>query len=103
MYLRFPGLKGRGLWARGSDAGVPMRKLSEGVLEGIPADVGVSVSDNPATEAARRAIMEAIRDSCGATLSEAIDVQARHSADFTVSSFCKEGTIGAEYQRTLMV
>ncbi len=85
------------------DAGVPRRNLNGDVLEGIPADVGVSASDNPAIEAARRAIMATIRDSCGVTLSRAIDVQAGHSADFIVSSCCKGGTIGAEYRRTMTV
>ncbi|MHC4399154.1 MAG: hypothetical protein ACYTG0_05715 [Planctomycetota bacterium] len=89
--------------ASGKAAGLTMRKLDEGPLKGIPADAGVSVSDSPATEAARAAIVHSIRDSCGARLSESLDVQARHSADFTVTSFCREGSIGAEHQRTMMV
>jgi enoyl-CoA hydratase/carnithine racemase/3-hydroxyacyl-CoA dehydrogenase len=89
--------------ASGGAAGLPMRRLEEGILEDIPADVGASVSDSPAKEAARKAILEAIRDSCAVPLSEALDVQARHFADFTVSSFCREGSIGAERQKTMMV
>jgi len=89
--------------ASGKATGPTMRRLDEGVLKGIPADVGLSASDNPATEAARTAIMHSIRDSCGAALSEAIDVQARHSADFIATSFCREGSIGAEHLRTMMV
>ena len=90
-------------FASGKASGLPMRNFDEGTLEGIPADVGVSASDNPATEAARKAIMESIRGSCGVPLSEAIDVQAKHSADFTASSFCEEGSIGAAYQKTILV
>jgi len=89
--------------ASGKEGGLSARKLDEGRLEGILADVGVSASDNLATEAARAAIMETIRDSCGAALSEALEIQARHSADFFGTSFCREGGIGAEYQRTMMV
>jgi len=88
--------------ASGGATGLTMRRLDEGMLKGVPADVGVSVSGNPATEAARAAIMQSIRDSCGATLSEALDLQARHSGSFTASSFCRDGSIGAEYQRTMM-
>jgi len=88
--------------ASGRASGLTMRKLDEGILEGIPADAGLSASDNPATEAARKAIMQSIRGSCGAALSESLNVQARHSGDFTVTSFCREGSIGAEYQRTMM-
>ena len=89
--------------ASGKAAGLTMRRLDEGVLKGIPADIGLSASGSPATEAARTAIMETIRRSCGVPLSEALDVQARHSAHFTVTSFCREGSIGAEHQRTMMV
>jgi enoyl-CoA hydratase/carnithine racemase len=89
--------------ASGGSTGVTMRKLDEGVLAEIPADVGVSVSENPATEAARKAIMQSIKDSCSATLLEALDIQANHSADFTASSSCRTGSIGADRARTMMV
>ncbi|MHB1033029.1 MAG: hypothetical protein ACYC35_02030 [Pirellulales bacterium] len=89
--------------ASGEAAGLTMRRVEEGMLADIPAAVGLPASENPATEAARKAILDTIRDSCGATLSEALDVQARRSADFIVSSFCKEGSIGAEHARTMMV
>jgi len=89
--------------ASGEAANVPMRKLNEGVLEGIPADAGIPTTDNPATIAARKAMMESIRGSCGVPLSEALDIQARHSADFMLTSSCKEGSIGAECQKTMMV
>ena len=89
--------------ASGRASGPAMRKLDEGVLERIPANVGLSASDNPATEAARQAIMETIAKSCGAGLSEALDVQARLSAEFTATPFCKEGSIGAVRARTMNV
>lgn len=89
--------------ASGTAAGPAKRKLNEGALEGIPAEVGVPASDNPAREAARKAILETIRHSCGVPLSEALEVQARHSADFTVTSFCRDGSIGAEHQKTMKV
>jgi enoyl-CoA hydratase/carnithine racemase len=84
-------------------AALPMRRLEDGVLKGIPADAGLPICDNSATEAARKAIMQSIWGSCGVPLSEALAVQARHSGDFTVTSFCQEGSIGAEYQKTMMV
>jgi hypothetical protein len=46
--------------------------------------------------------MESIRGSCGVPLSEALGVQATHSADFMVTSFCREGSIGTERDRTMM-
>jgi hypothetical protein len=72
-------------------------------LEGIPAEAGVPASGSPTIEAARQAILQSIRCSCGARLSEALAIQAQHSAQFAVSSFCKEGSIGAERQKTMVV
>ena len=87
----------------GGATGLPIRSLDEGVLKGITADVGLSASDNPATEAARKAIMESVRSSCSVPLSEALDIQAKHSAGFTVTSYCREGSIGADRTRTMLV
>ncbi len=81
----------------------PPRRLTPGLLEGIPSDVGLGVSDNPATEAARKAIMESIVAACGAPLAEALDIQARHSGAFFATIFCREGAIGTEHQRTMSV
>lgn len=89
--------------ASGSATGVTKRKLNEGILKDVPAEAGIPVSDNPATEAARKAIMDSIRESCGVPLPEALDLQARRCADFFTTSFCKHGTIGTEHQRTMMV
>jgi len=89
--------------ASGKAAGLTMRKLETGPLEGIPADAAVPVTFNPATEAARQAILHSIRTSCGVPLSESLDVQAKHSAGFTVTSFCREGSIGAEHLKTMIV
>ena len=89
--------------ASGGAAGLSKRKLNDSVLENIPAEAGVSATDNPATEAARKTIMDSIRASCGAPLSEALGIQAGHSASFTAGSFCKGGAIGAEYLKTMKV
>ncbi len=89
--------------ASGRASGLTKRELNDGVLKGIPAEAGVSVTDNPATEAARKAILNTIQASCGATLPEALEIQAKHSAGFIATSFCKGGAIGAEYQKTMMV
>ena len=87
----------------GGATGVSMRPLDEGMLEDIPVDVGLAASDNPVTEAARKAIMESIESSCGVPLSEAFDIQARHQAGFTVTSCCKKGSIGADHAKTMLV
>ena len=89
--------------ATGGEGGVPMRRIDEGALNDIRLDAGVPATDNPATEAARKAISQSIRESCGVPLAEAIEIQARHSAGFMASAFCREGSIGTERQRTMAV
>jgi hypothetical protein len=80
------------------------RALVEGALEGIPADVaGLPASGSPATDAARKAILDCVRASCGASLADALGVQARHSAEFMKTSACRKGRIGAENARTMVV
>lgn len=89
--------------ASGELATLPPRKLNPGRLLDIPADVGLGVSDNPITEAARKAIMQSIRESCGVPLAEALEIQARHSGGFFATPVCRDGSVGAEYQRAMMV
>jgi len=42
-------------------------------------------------------------DSCGKPLSEALEIQARHSAAFMVGKICQKGTIGAACAKTMNV
>jgi enoyl-CoA hydratase/carnithine racemase len=86
------------------DHGLTSRDLQEGSLEGIPTAIrGVSPSGDAAIEAARRAIVETIVNSCAATLSEALDIQAKHSAAFMTRSHCRKGMIGATYAKAMTV
>ena len=87
----------------GRDHGLSKRKVVEAALEGIPVDIRLSTPDNPGMEAARKAIMDTIRDSCGSLLSKALIIQAQHSADFMTSDPCKKGSIGAEFKRVMAV
>jgi enoyl-CoA hydratase/carnithine racemase len=89
--------------ASGGASSLSKRELNDGILKDIPTEAGVSATDNPATEAARKAILDTVRGACGVPMSEALGVQAKHSAGFIASSACKGGAIGAEYQKTMMV
>ncbi len=90
------------LLASSGAVGIPRRTLEEGTLEDVPDDAGIPASNNHAVEAARCAIMQSIKDACGAPLPEALDIQAQHSADFFVTSFCRDGTIGVDRGKTMM-
>ena len=52
-------------------------------------------------EGARKAIMDCIQASCSVALSEALDVQAKHSGNFMTSKLCQRGAIGAEAKKVM--
>jgi enoyl-CoA hydratase/carnithine racemase len=89
--------------ASGRDAGVPRRAFESAAFE-APADVpGLPSAGSPATESARRAILDTVRASCGAPVAEALAIQAAHSARFMVTEACTRGVVGMEFNRTMRV
>lgn len=89
--------------AAGGDHGLKRRSVEKNALQGMPREVaGLSESD-PATEAARAAIVECVQVSCAASLAEALGIQAKISGDFMTSKACRGGAVGAEYSRTMEV
>ena len=89
--------------ANGKDHDLPEPKINKKALSGIPTDISLTAPDNPGMEAARKAIMETIRESCYVSLSEALSIQSRHSANFMTSNHCKKGLIGAAYNQVMNV
>lgn len=86
------------------DHGLAMRKVEEGILKEIPKEIsGIKSPEDPATEAARKAIFETMQDSLGTTLPEALQVQSKHSAEFMTGNYCKEGIIGTEFKKTMLI
>ncbi|MCP4567622.1 MAG: hypothetical protein GY841_08590, partial [FCB group bacterium] len=80
--------------AEGESGPVVRRKVSDAGLKNIPTDTALPASGDPAVEEARQAIMNCILQSCAAPLSDALAVQAGHSADFMSSRACQKGVIG---------
>ncbi|NQT93761.1 MAG: hypothetical protein HQ559_13455, partial [Lentisphaerae bacterium] len=90
--------------ANGGDHGLALRAVQGKALAGVPSEVsGLPAADSVDHEAARAAIMKCIQDSCGAALSDAVTIQAKHSADFMVTPACNKGRIGAEFSKTMAV
>lgn len=91
-------------WAIVSDGShsIKKRELQTGSISVGP-ETGLSDSGDPAVEAARKAILSCVIDSCSASMSEAITVQAKHSADFMVSRACQRGMIGSEAAKVMNV
>jgi enoyl-CoA hydratase/carnithine racemase len=82
---------------------LPEREVNKKALEGMSSEIRLESPDNPLMESARKAIMETILDSCSKDLDEALDIQARHSADFMVSDYCRYGKIGEESKKVMNV
>jgi enoyl-CoA hydratase/carnithine racemase len=90
--------------ASGQDAGVARRPFEAEKLNGVPGEVaGLSAAGSAATEAARKAIVDTIQAACGATLADALTIQAAHSARFMVTDACTRGVVGAEFAKTMKV
>lgn len=85
------------------DHGLEMRKVDEGALKNVPKEISGLAPGDAATEAARKAILQNVLSSCGATISEALDIQAKHSAGFMSGTYCQKGSIGAEYTKTMKI
>jgi len=80
------------------------RQINIDTIDNLPADVGgLPDTENQVTVAARKAIMDSIKSSCNATLSEAIDVQAKHSANFMTTKYCNNGFVGNDYKKTMEI
>jgi enoyl-CoA hydratase len=79
------------------------REVNKKALDGVPSDIRLEPAENPGMETARKAILDTVRDSGSVDLNEALTIQAKHSANFMISKFCKQGKIGAEYNRVMNV
>lgn len=89
--------------ASGGAHGLTPRKLNEGALS-VPKEVsGLGPAANAAQESARKAIMDCVQASCGATLAQALELQAKHSAGFMLTKPCQKGAIGTSAKKTLEV
>jgi enoyl-CoA hydratase/carnithine racemase len=87
----------------GKDHGLVKRDVNENALKEISFDIKLQEPGNPGMKAARKSIIETIRDSCGVDLKGALTMQAKHSAEFMISDACKYGKIGAECKRVMDV
>ena len=47
--------------------------------------------------------MRCVLAACGATVDEALEIQARQAAEFLAGPVCRSGAVGAEYARTTLV
>jgi len=92
------------VWAIATDGdhGLPVRHVEDGALDGVADGSGAELGSS-GNESAVRAIVDTIRASCGTSLSEALEVQAKHAAGFMSSAQCQKGAVGAACAKTMTV
>jgi enoyl-CoA hydratase/carnithine racemase len=87
--------------AKGADHGLARREVKSGPLDGsLEAPSHLPPAGEPATDAARKAILDSVRSACGSTLAESLEVQAKHSAEFMTTPWCHKGAVGTEAAKT---
>jgi len=94
----------RAAWtlAIAGERAVRRRAVETGRLEGAIANLAGMPEPGSAGEMeVRRAFLRCIEDSCHASATEALMVQARHAAEFLASPACRAGQVGAERARTM--
>jgi hypothetical protein len=90
--------------ASDGDHGLAMRDLEKGSLDGVAEAVGkLAMASGPSMEAGRKAILDTIRAATGASLGEALEIQAKHSGGFMMSKACRSGVIGSAWKKTTKV
>ncbi|HEU4334483.1 MAG TPA: enoyl-CoA hydratase-related protein [Candidatus Eisenbacteria bacterium] len=89
--------------ASGGAHGIARRTVEPGALSGVPLEVAGLPDAEPATAAARAAIVECVRRACVAPLADALGIQAKVSGGFFTSKECRAGRVGQEYSRTMDV
>ncbi|HSQ59599.1 MAG TPA: enoyl-CoA hydratase-related protein [Acidobacteriota bacterium] len=89
--------------ATDGDRGFKRRAVEQGALTGVPREVAGLPEAEPAAAAARAAIMDCVQRACGASLADALGIQARHSGAFFTSKECRAGRVGQEHSRTMDV
>jgi enoyl-CoA hydratase/carnithine racemase len=90
--------------ASGGDHGIKRRDFADGALVGVDKALpSLSAAGSPGMEAGRKAIVEAVRASCSATVGDALELQAGHSGRFMTSKSCLKGVVGSLYQKTVKI
>jgi len=94
-------LKTAWLVATGGDHGLKRRELREDPFS-IEVEIpGMPPAHDILAEAARQAIVECALASCSSPLSDALEIQAKHSAGFMLTKECREGSIGSSARKIL--
>jgi enoyl-CoA hydratase/carnithine racemase/3-hydroxyacyl-CoA dehydrogenase len=74
--------------------GLSKREVVKSALKNVPSE-----ARDLSASAGREAISKCVQASCAVAYAEALEVQARHSADFMTSRSCNSGVVGQTYAK----
>jgi enoyl-CoA hydratase/carnithine racemase len=90
--------------ASGGDHGLQRRKVVDEPIQGVTeAMPPLDEAGDPKMEEGRKAILDTVQAACGASLVEALEIQAKRSGAFMTSTACRDGVIGTTYRKTTVV
>jgi len=90
--------------ASGGDHGLQRRKVVDEPIQGVTeAMPPLDEAGDPKMEDGRKAILDTVQAACGASLVEALEIQAKRSGAFMTSTACRDGVIGTTYRKTTVV
>lgn len=85
--------------ASGERGDIPFRRVREDPF-GLEPTILESIANQRTDPDARKAIARSAIEACHVSLSEALEVQAHHSATFMTHPACHRGTVGSLWKRT---
>jgi len=90
--------------ASGGDHGLQKREVNEGKIDNVTKSMPqLEELGDPVLEEGRKTILEAIENTCGASLDDAISIQCKIAGNFMGSKLFKKGAIGSVYTKTWVV
>jgi len=90
--------------AIGEDSGIQRRELNEASITNVTNNIpAFDAQGDIALEVSRKAMIDAIKESCAASFADSNSVQAKHSGNFMVSEQMKRGVVGSIYKKTYLV
>jgi enoyl-CoA hydratase/carnithine racemase len=93
-------------WAIASDGdhGIERRGLVEGPIDRVTEVLpSLEPAADPNVSEGRKAILDTVASACGATLAEALEIQAKRSGAFMTSMACRNGAVGTTFRKTMVV
>ncbi len=87
----------------GGDHGIARRAVNEESFDLNLDTAGLPPAANMFMEAGRKAIFNCAKAACAVPLSQALEIQAKHSAGFMLDKACQKGAIGSNCKKVMNI